>query len=707
MIGQVIDHYRITEKIGQGGMGEVYKAIDVNLDRVVAVKVLTRELSNDPNLIQRFQSEAKTQAQLNHPNVTTLYNFFRHRDQLLMVMEFVEGLNLEQMVRQRGPVPFQEAVPFFQQALFGLSPAPRMGIIPRDIKPSNIIVNRQGIVKVMDFGIARVLGQSRLTRTGLQVGTLYYMSPEQIQGKEADFRSDIYALGITLFELLTGTVPFRGNTDFEVMQAHVKTPPPIPSKTHVHLPKAFDRVVLKALEKDPRNRFQTVEEFSQALAAAFQESMKSAPAQVKPTVVFTPPAGTRVQTSPGVTMQAGAPPMGATVAAQAPGATAFAPVPGTSFGTPPGATIFAPAPEPGGLDRKKIMIIGGAAGGLVLLLTISLVLYFVFRGKPEKSGESTASNSGAATQTGSSTPPVSRPATLSSGNQTGRPNLPLGTLPLGQPGSEGQGQSQPPEKEGQSQPPQTEKTPKSPSSPSLVLPPPPAPKTEPAPDNSWDVTPSQQANSGQVQQLLASAQQAFGEQRYLEPARHNVIYYTSEVLRLDASNATAANLQQQAVNIVHNQLQAMINSGDVDGATHLCQLLSQHFPNVPQYTQMLQGLQAVRQQAAAAPQAEQFLVAHDHNGSMTTFCVGYLYILPDRIRFQTMQSMDGRTDNFEARRSDIKEFKNNSFPIGGYDCFHIKLKSGKNYNFAHIDQNGADLGGDTVVEAYEDSSGGM
>ena len=706
MIGQVIDHYRITEKIGQGGMGEVYKAIDVNLDRVVAVKVLTRELSNDPSLIQRFQSEAKTQAQLNHPNVTTLYNFFRHRDQFLMVMEFVEGMNLEQMVRQRGPVPFQEAVPFFQQALFGLSQAHRMGIIHRDIKPSNIIVNRQGIVKVMDFGIARVLGQSRLTRTGLQVGTLYYMSPEQIQGKESDFRSDIYALGITLFELLTGSVPFRGSTDFEIMQAHVKTPPPVPSKTHVQLPKAFDRVVLKALEKDPKNRFQTVEEFSQALGAAFQESMKSAPAQIKPTVIFTPPAGTRAQTSLGATVQASAPPAGATVAAPAPGATVFAPAPGTAFGTSPGATVFAPAST--GPDRKKIIIVGGIAAAAVLCLTISVVLYFVFRSKPVKTGPDLASSSGTVTGTGPSAPPVSRPTVLSGGNQTGQPSVPLGTLPLGQPGTGGQGeQSQP---AGKDQPPQQTppqgKNPKGQATPSLAIPTPPPPPERP-PDDSWEVTPGQQTHSGQVQQLVASAQQAFSERRYLEPARHNVLHYTGEALRLDPGNSAAAGLQQQALGIVHNELEGLVNSGNLDGATHVCQLLLQFFPNQPQYLQMLQGLQMMRQQAASPQQAEQFLVAHDHNGSMTVFCVGYLYILPDRVRFQTLNTMDGRTDNFEARRSDIKEFKNNTFPIGGYDCFHIKLKSGKNYNFAHIDQNGTDLGADTVVEAYEDSSGGM
>ncbi len=189
-----------------------------------------------------------------------------------MVMEYIEGMNLEQMIRQRGAIPFHEAVPLFQQALFGLSQAHRMGILHRDIKPSNMIVNRQGIVKVMDFGIARVMGQSRLTQTGLQVGTLYYMSPEQIQGKETDFRCDIYALGITLFELLTGTVPFRGSTDFEIMQAHVRTPPPAPSKVLPQLPKVFDWVVLHALEKDPRARYQTVEDFSQALGAALQEA---------------------------------------------------------------------------------------------------------------------------------------------------------------------------------------------------------------------------------------------------------------------------------------------------------------------------------------------------------------------------------------------------------------------------------------------------
>ncbi|MGA2120305.1 MAG: serine/threonine-protein kinase, partial [Bryobacteraceae bacterium] len=225
MIGTTVAGYRIVDKLGEGGMGVVYKAIDVSLDRVVALKALAAELARNPELEQRFRAEARAQASLNHVNLATLYAFLVEGGSAWMVMEFIEGESFAGMIQRRGPIPSQEAVPLFRQALLGLGYAHRMGIVHRDIKPGNIMVNRQGIVKVMDFGIAKVLGNRSMTRTGTQMGTAWYMAPEQVTNRGVDIRSDIYALGITLYEMLAGHVPFESDSDYQVMTDHVNTPP--------------------------------------------------------------------------------------------------------------------------------------------------------------------------------------------------------------------------------------------------------------------------------------------------------------------------------------------------------------------------------------------------------------------------------------------------------------------------------------------------
>ena len=197
-------------------MGVVYKAVDVNLDRTVAIKVLSSELSRDPELIERFQTEAKAQANLNHTNIATLYNFINVDGNWLIAMEYVDGMNLEQTIHRNGVMQYQDAIPLFKQALLGIGFAHRFGIVHRDIKPANIMINRYGIVKVMDFGIAKVLSGRRLTRTGVAVGTVSYMSPEQIRNQGVDIRSDIYSLGVTLYQMLTAHVPFESESDFQV-----------------------------------------------------------------------------------------------------------------------------------------------------------------------------------------------------------------------------------------------------------------------------------------------------------------------------------------------------------------------------------------------------------------------------------------------------------------------------------------------------------
>ena len=267
MIGTQIANYRIEEKLGEGGMGVVYKAVDVNLDRTVAIKFLSSELNRDPGLIERFQSEAKAQANLNHTNIATLYNFINVDGNWLIAMEYVDGINLEETIQRNGVMQYHDAVPLFKQALLGIGFAHRFGIIHRDIKPANIMINRHGIVKVMDFGIAKALSARRLTRTGVAVGTVAYMSPEQIRNQNIDNRSDIYSLGVTLYQMLTAHVPFESESDFQVQYDHVNTPPPPLSIYYPYVPGGIEAAVLKAMEKDPANRFRTVEEFGAALEA--------------------------------------------------------------------------------------------------------------------------------------------------------------------------------------------------------------------------------------------------------------------------------------------------------------------------------------------------------------------------------------------------------------------------------------------------------
>jgi predicted Ser/Thr protein kinase len=265
MTGTEISNYRILEKLGEGGMGVVYKAVDVNLDRTVAIKALNTELTGNPELEQRFRGEARAQANLNHTNLATLYALVIENGKPWMVMEYIEGETFDHMVQRRGPIPALEAIPLFRQALLGIGYAHRMGIIHRDIKPSNMMLNQQGIVKVMDFGIAKVLGARGMTRTGTQMGTAFYMSPEQVLNKGVDIRSDIYSLGVTLYEMLTANVPFGGDSDYQIMTDHVNKPPPLLTRFYPYVPAGVQNAVLKSLEKNPDARFQTVEEFGSAL----------------------------------------------------------------------------------------------------------------------------------------------------------------------------------------------------------------------------------------------------------------------------------------------------------------------------------------------------------------------------------------------------------------------------------------------------------
>jgi serine/threonine-protein kinase len=286
MLGQIIGTFRIEQKIGEGGMGAVYRGCDLMLERDVAIKVLRPELARQPELVARFRSEAITLARLNHSSIATLYNFLRHGDDYFMVMEFVRGVTLEEIIRRQGAMGTMQAVRILCQALEGIAHAHALGVIHRDIKPANLMLTANGEVKVMDFGIARVLGTARQTKTGRLIGTLEYMSPEQACGQETDARADIYSLGILLYEMLTGRVPFESTSDYALMRAQVEEDPPSPREFinaqggDLSLP--IELAIMRALTKDPAARFQSAAEFRAALISAVPEAaVKTEPAAMK------------------------------------------------------------------------------------------------------------------------------------------------------------------------------------------------------------------------------------------------------------------------------------------------------------------------------------------------------------------------------------------------------------------------------------------
>lgn len=287
MIGKVIGNYKIVEKIGEGGMGAVFRGLDTMLEREVAIKMLKPELASQPEVLERFRTEAVTLAKLNHPNIATLYSFLRDGEDYFMVMEFVRGQTLDELVRRFGAMMIERAVPLFCQALDGIDHAHRMGIIHRDIKPANMMLTESGSIKVMDFGIARVLGSARMTRQGNVVGTIEYMSPEAVRGLEVDARSDVYSLGILLYELLTGRVPFDSTSEFEMMKMQVEQAPQPPRTFTANIPLEIEQAIMRALAKKPQARFQTSGEFRATLLGALGKATNELPLH---TAIYSAPA---------------------------------------------------------------------------------------------------------------------------------------------------------------------------------------------------------------------------------------------------------------------------------------------------------------------------------------------------------------------------------------------------------------------------------
>ena len=264
-IGSRVGDYEVLEVLGAGGMGRVYKVRNVISDRVEAMKVLLPDLEGDAELADRFMREIKVQASLDHPNIAALHTALRLDNQLLMLMEYVEGVTIEAVLRS-GRIPIDKAIDYTAQVLSALSYAHARGVVHRDLKPANMIITPSGVVKLMDFGIAKMAADRKLTQTGRTVGSLYYMSPEQIKGAaDLDPRSDLYSLGISLYEMVTGARPFQGDSEYSIMAAHLETNPPPPIQVDPNLPPALSEIILMSLEKDPAQRFQTADAFRAAL----------------------------------------------------------------------------------------------------------------------------------------------------------------------------------------------------------------------------------------------------------------------------------------------------------------------------------------------------------------------------------------------------------------------------------------------------------
>jgi serine/threonine-protein kinase len=266
---QTVGQYEVHDLLGEGGIGQVHAAFDTVLQREVAMKSLRPELLSDANFVDRFRAEATSLARLNHPNITTLYSLIPDGKNLYMIMELVRGHTLDDILAKRNaPLDVRESLAIISQAADGLAYAHSMGVIHRDIKPSNLMVAENGVLKIMDFGIARVRGTQRLTRSGSIVGTLAYMAPEQLRGEEGDEACDLYSLAIVLYEMLTGTPPFSANSEYDLMQAQINQKPDRLISRVPGLDSRVDAAIMKALSKKPDQRFPSTRAFSDALGAS-------------------------------------------------------------------------------------------------------------------------------------------------------------------------------------------------------------------------------------------------------------------------------------------------------------------------------------------------------------------------------------------------------------------------------------------------------
>jgi len=350
--GQRLGDYEILSVLGSGGMGRVYKVRNVISDRVEAMKVLLANLADQKELADRFLREIKLLAALHHGNIASLYSALTLDNRLVMLMEYVEGVTLLSHL-QSAPISAADAISYSEQILSALGYAHQMNVIHRDVKPSNMMLSPQKVVKLMDFGIARPNNEVGMTLTGTTLGSLNYMSPEQVRGAEVDARSDVYSFGVSLYEMVTGQLPFQGNSNYSVMSAHIQQIPPPPITIRPDLPKGLNEIILMSMAKDPQDRFQTAEAFANALKTVVSGPTASAKGPATSQAVASAiPAGAPAAVRPASTV----PTQPVTVAARATGAS--------------------PSPAPARGHRGLYMALGGL---LVVAVLVAASLYVPHR----------------------------------------------------------------------------------------------------------------------------------------------------------------------------------------------------------------------------------------------------------------------------------------------------------------------------------------
>ena len=365
-LGQRVGDYEIVGLLGVGGMGRVYRVRNVISDRTEAMKVLLPDLVAQPDLAGRFISEIRMLASLDHPNIAQLHTAFQVDNQLVMMMEFVEGSTLERIAKQ-GPIPQSDIINYIQQVLAALSYAHSRGVVHRDIKPANIMVTSRGTVKLMDFGIAKSHTEQDLTRPGTTMGSLYYMSPEQVRGGTVDARSDIYSVGVMMYELLAGRRPFVADSAYEILNQQCNVVPQPPVEVNHQMPAPLSDIIVCAMAKDPMNRFQNAQALSNALRQV--AAMQNDPTK-REEAAFTP-----------VAIPTAAQPVAPAFAAVAPSA-------------PPAAPLAAPLAQPSS-GHRGVWITVGALAVLVVVACAAIGLPRLLHtsAKTESGGDQAAQTS--------------------------------------------------------------------------------------------------------------------------------------------------------------------------------------------------------------------------------------------------------------------------------------------------------------------------
>lgn len=283
IIGHLLnERYRIKRRIGGGGMANVYLGYDLILEREVAIKVLRMEFVNDPEFVERFDREAQAATSLSHPNIVTIYDVGEEEDILYIVMEYVDGLTLKEYIQNHGPLSVEKAVDIMAQLTSAIEHAHETGLIHRDIKPQNILLDRDGNVKVTDFGIAVALSATALTQTNSVLGSVHYLSPEQARGGKATKKSDIYSLGIVFYELLTGELPFSGQSPVSIALKHLQDDIPSVREKNPEIPQSIENIILKATTKDPFHRYESVAEMEHVISVALNPENRDQPVYVPP-----------------------------------------------------------------------------------------------------------------------------------------------------------------------------------------------------------------------------------------------------------------------------------------------------------------------------------------------------------------------------------------------------------------------------------------